>query len=333
MLPNNFTLNQPWWLLLLLVIPFLIFWNSAKPSSALPLNKMATGNNKLPFKIWCLKFLPILNYIALALLIFAMARPQIINMFTTNNGNGIDIMMSIDISGSMLAEDFIPNRLEATKKVAKEFVQMRPNDRLGLTIFSGESFLQCPVTGNHPIMDKQISNLECGMLADGTAIGMGLATAVDHLQTSNAKSKIVILLTDGVNNSGLIDPKTALEIAKSLKVKVYCIGVGTNGNARIPVGKDPFDNWIFSDEKVEIDEALLQQIAKETGGNYYRATQNSDLKNIYKEIDKLEKSKVQIKSQQQIKELYYPFIFYGFILLLVAFISKYTWLRVFPLED
>jgi Ca-activated chloride channel homolog len=328
---SNIILAHPWWLLLLLALPIIYFLNRKNNyKQGLYINNIGTLKYKQGYKVALLKALPLLKYLGLIFLIIAMARPQAVKSFTNNDGEGIDIMMSIDISGSMLAEDFLPNRLESTKKVAAEFINMRPNDKIGLTIFSGESFLQCPLTGDHQVLLNQVNMLQCGMLADGTAIGMGLATAVDHLQTSKTKSKIVILLTDGVNNSGLIDPNTALEIAKSLKIKVYTIGVGTNGNARMPIGKDPFDNWVFSDEKVEIDEALLKQIAAETGGKYYRSTENNSLKNIYKQIDILEKSKVTTKSQQQYRELYERFIWVGFMLWVIAIILEYTWLKSFP---
>ena len=263
----------------------------------------------------------------MANIIIALARPQTSNVNESVNGSGIDIMLSMDISGSMLSEDFTPNRLEAAKSVAKEFVTNRPNDRMGLVIFSGESFTQCPLTTDINILLAQLENVHSGLLVDGTSIGMGLATALDRIKDSKAKSKIIILMTDGVNNTGIIDPKTALEITKAYKIKVYTIGVGTKGTARMPVAKDAAGNWVYDNVPVEIDEALLQQISNETGGKYYRATDNNSLANVYKDIDKLEKSDIEINSFKKYKELFYPYVLMAIIALFLEIVLRNFWFK------
>ena len=235
----------------------------------------------------------ILRLLCLACLIVALARPQTRNDEEMISGQGIDIILCIDVSGSMLAQDFSPNRMEAAKEVAMNFVDSRPTDRIGLVIFSGESFTLCPVTTDESTLKSQIANIQSGLLEDGTAIGSGLATSVDRLRSSKSKSKVVILLTDGENNGGQIPPVTAKEIAKSVGVRVYTIGVGTDGYAPVPM-QTTSGNIVMQREKVNIDEKLLTQIADETGGQYFRAKDNEGLKKIYTEIDRLEKSKIEI---------------------------------------
>jgi Ca-activated chloride channel family protein len=242
------------------------------------------------------------------------------------DSEGVDIVLSMDISGSMLAQDLQPNRLEAAKKVAGEFISSRYTDRIGLVIFSGESFTQCPLTNDQGVLTEQLNGISSGLLKDGTAIGMGLATAVDRLRTSKAKSKLIILLTDGVNNGGLVDPITALEIAKAYQIRVYTIGVGTKGMAPAPV-QDIFGNLVMQPTEVQIDEELLKRIANETGGHYYRATDNQSLRLIYQEIDKLEKTKVEITSFRRYAELFMPYALTGLILLLLEFILRHTVFR------
>ncbi|HEY8661156.1 MAG TPA: VWA domain-containing protein, partial [Hanamia sp.] len=243
-------------------------------------------------------------------------------------GEGVDIMLCIDVSGSMTAQDFTPNRMEAAKKVAEEFVNNRPSDRIGVVIFAGESFTQCPLTTDHYVLINQIRQIRSGLLEDGTAIGSGLATGVDRLRNSKSKSKVIILLTDGVNNGGLIDPSTAKEIAKTFKIKVYTIGVGTNGYAPTPVSTPM--GIVMQNEKVAIDEKLLQNIAYETGGKYFRATDNTSLENIYKEINHLEKSKVEITAFHRYSEKFYPIIFIAMVLLFIEIILRYTLFKKFP---
>jgi Ca-activated chloride channel family protein len=270
----------------------------------------------------------ILRMLALACIIIALARPQTRFDETQREGQGIDIILAIDVSGSMTAQDFTPNRMEAAKKVAEEFVDARPSDRIGVVIFAGESFTQCPLTTDHYVLKSQISQIRNGLLEDGTAIGSGLATSVDRLKNSKSKSKIVILLTDGMNNGGLIDPSTALEIAKTFHVKVYTIGVGTDGYAPTPVNT-PL-GIVMQSQKVSIDEDLLKNIAKQTGGQYFRATDNQSLKKIYGQIDQMEKSKVQITTFHHYTEKFYPFVFAALALLLLEVIFKFTFFKKFP---
>ena len=275
-----------------------------------------------------LRFRPalvLLRSIAFVALVVALARPQSSNISESVDSDGIDIVLSIDVSGSMMAEDLKPNRIEAAKKVAIDFVDKRANDRIGLVIFSGESFTQCPITIDHNIVKEQIDAMKSGMLQDGTAIGMGLATAVDRLRNSKAKSKIIILLTDGVNNTGLIDPSTALEIAKAYKLRVYCIGVGSRGEAPYPV-QTPMGIQKQM-VPVEIDEALLKNISTQTGGKYFRATSNNSLSSIYKEIDQLEKSKVEVSSFKHFTDLFLPFALIALLCLALEMLLRYTVFR------
>ena len=239
---------------------------------------------------------------------------------------GIDIVLSLDISGSMLAKDFEPDRLEAAKKVAMNFIKERPNDRIGLVVFSGESFTQCPITIDHQVLLNLFKDIHSGMVEDGTAIGMGLATAVARLKESKSKTKVIILMTDGVNNMGYIDPYTSIQIAKTYGVRVYTIGVGKNGNAPYPV-KDQNGKTFYQSFPVQIDEPLLRKIAQETGGNYFRATNNTSLKNIYNNIDKLEKSKIKISNYHRKSEQFHVFAFLALFCLLSEFILSKTYLK------
>ena len=228
----------------------------------------------------------------------------------------------------MTAQDFTPNRMEAAKNVAEAFVDDRPSDRIGVVIFAGESFTQCPLTTDHYVLKSQIENIRNGLLEDGTAIGSGLATSVDRLRNSKSKSKVIILLTDGMNNGGLIDPSTALEIAKTFHVKVYTIGVGTDGYAPTPVST-PL-GIVMQNQKVSIDENLLKNIARQTGGQYFRATDNQSLEKIYSQIDKMEKSKVEITTFHHYTEKFYPFVFAALALILLEVILKFTFFKKFP---
>jgi Ca-activated chloride channel family protein len=236
--------------------------------------------------------------------------------------------LCLDISGSMLAQDFTPNRMEAAKNVASDFIDNRPADRIGLVIFSGESFTMCPLTSDRNVLKSQLYNVHSGLLEDGTAIGSGLATGVDRLRSSPSKSKVIILLTDGENNGGLIDPNTAKEIAKAVGVRVYTIGVGTEGYAPMPIQTSA--GIVMQKEKVSIDEKLLTQIANETGGKYFRATDNQSLKNIYTDIDKLEKSKVEITALKRYSEEFFPFALAAAVCLLLELILGFTVFRKFP---
>lgn len=326
---NNITFGQPYFFLLFLIFPLLIWMRYFRGNKKVAAIKISTlkglsksGSLKNTFQN--IPFL--LRLLALACIIIALARPQVKFSEQQREGEGIDIMLCIDVSGSMTAQDFKPNRMEAAKRVAIDFVNHRPDDRIGVVIFAGESFTQCPLTTDHYILISQIQQIRNGLLEDGTAIGSGLATSVDRLRNSKSKSKVVILLTDGINNSGLIDPSTAKEIAKTFHVKVYTIGVGTDGY--IPGLNSPTNNT--PGQNVTIDEKLLKQIASETGGKYFRATDNSSLEKIYEEIDRLEKSKVQITTFRHYSEKFYPFIFAAMALLLLEAILKYTVFKKFP---
>lgn len=268
----------------------------------------------------------VLRMLVVLLLVVVLARPQSTSSWQDVTTEGIDIIMALDISGSMLAEDFKPNRLEAAKKVAKTFISNRPNDRLGLVVFAGESFTQCPLTTDHSVILNLFEGVKSGMLEDGTAIGMGLGTAVKRLKDSEAISKVVILLTDGDNNAGSIAPGTAAEIAKEFGVRVYTIGVGTRGTAPFPV-VDPFGRTRYQDMEVKINEELLTRIADMTGGKYFRATDNASLENVYKEIDELERSKIDVTEYRKRKEEYMPFAIAALLLLACEVLLKQTVLR------
>ncbi len=263
--------------------------------------------------------------LGMAALVVAMARPQSSLSWQNSTTEGIDIVIASDISGSMLAEDFKPNRLEAGKQIAIDFIKGRPDDRIGLVIFSGESFTQCPLTIDHSVLINLFGDIKNGMITDGTAIGMGLATAVNRLKNSEAKSKVVILLTDGSNNAGSIPPITAAEIAKQFKVRVYTVGLGTNGSAPYPV---PTATGIqYQNVPVVIDEVTLSKIANITGGKYFRATNNETLKNIYAQIDQLEKAKIDVTQYRKKTEMFLPWALIALFFLLLEFIMKNTLFR------
>lgn len=326
---KHLSFAHPLYFGLLLLIPFMIWWQQRSKSKDHPAIRVTTLSGIAGVKpSWRVRLRPVLfalRVLALAALSIALARPQSSNTTENIDSEGVDIVLSIDVSGSMLAEDFQPNRIEAAKKVAMQFVDARPTDRLGLVIFSGESFTQCPITIDHNVLKEQLSQIKSGVLQDGTAIGMGLATGVDRLRYAKGKSKVLILLTDGVNNTGLIDPMTALEIAKSYKVRVYTIGVGSQGQAPYPV-QTPFGIQKQM-MPVQIDEPLLRKISSETGGKYYRATNNTSLSTIYKDIDKLEKTKVEISSYKHYAELFFPFALFAIVCLVLEMGLRYTVFR------
>lgn len=262
--------------------------------------------------------------ISVALLIAALARPQSRSSWKDSKTEGIDIVISMDISPSMLAKDFKPNRLAAAKDVLGEFIDARPNDRIGLVIFGGVAFTQCPLTTDHKVLKNMIPAIKVGMVDDGTAIGLGLATAVARIKESKAKSKVVILISDGVNNMGEIAPLTAAELAESFGVRVYCIGVGSRGKALTPVARYTQDEYEYDYVDVEIDEKVMTEICNKTGGQYFRATNKESLKNVYKEIDKLEKTIISEKSFTNKAEHFLPLALAAALLLLLEFILKYT---------
>jgi Ca-activated chloride channel family protein len=298
--------NKPmFWLLLL--IPVYIgwyLWKGRKSQAELrlsTLDSLITAPRSL--RVYLRHGLVVLRSMALALLVLILARPQSLSSWKNVHTEGINIVIALDISGSMLAQDLKPSRIEASKTVAMNFIDNRPNDRIGLVIFSGESFTQCPLTSDHAVLKNLFSGIHTGMVADGTAIGMGLATAVSRIDTL-VKSNVIILLTDGVNNQGAIDPLTAAEIAKAYKTRVYTVGLGTNGKAYAPVAIDPSGRYVYDYVDVEIDEAVLKKVAEITGGKYFRATDTEKLKKIYQEIDRLEKNIIREKNFSNHKELF-----------------------------
>ena len=321
---------RPWVLWALLLIPLMVFWyiRSLKQGKSTLLVSTTKHFQSRSWKQY-LQHLPfIFRALGMAALIVALAQPQERNTEEQFNGEGVDIMLCMDVSGSMLAQDFQPNRLEAAKEVAANFIDQRLTDRIGLVIFSGESFTQCPLTTDKAILKNQLFSMRSGFLEDGTAIGSGLATSLDRLKDSKAASRIVILLTDGENNGGLIDPSTAREMAKTLGIKVYTIGVGSEGMA--PVPQQTSRGVIMQIEKVNIDEKLLTRIAEETGGKYFRAKDKEGLKTIYQEIDKLEKTKIEVTTYTRSTEKFFPFVVLALGLLALEMILRYTLLRKFP---
>lgn len=269
----------------------------------------------------------ILRMLTFTMLVFVLARPQSTNRWQDETVEGIDIMLAMDISGSMLAGDFSPNRIEASKDVASEFVSGRPSDRIGLVLFGGESFTQCPLTTDHTVLINLLNEVKIGIIEDqSTAIGLGLANAVKRLKDSGAKSRVVILVTDGVNNAGSVDPLTAAEIARTFGIRVYTIGVGTIGTAPYPV-MDIFGNIYYQPREVEIDEGILGQISSMTSGAYFRATNNQKLKEIYSQIDKMEKSKIDVKQYSRKYEEYRIFAIAALFLVLLEIIIRTTVLR------
>jgi Ca-activated chloride channel family protein len=288
--------------------------------------KLAQFPKSLKVKLRHVPF--IFRNLALVFIIIAIARPQASNSWRTENTEGIDIMMALDISGTMMAEDLKPNRLEAAKSVASEFILSRPNDNIGLVIFSGESFTQCPLTSDHAVLVNLFKGVNYGLIEDGTAIGLGLANAVSRIKESKAKSKVIILLTDGSNNRGDIAPITAAEIAKTFGIRVYAIGVGSYGVVNIPV---PTPMGIqYQQMQSEFDEKSLQSIAGMTGGKYFRATDNSKLRRIYQEIDQLEKTKINVREYSKKNEQFFLFSLFAFIFLILEVLLRNTLLRRIP---
>ncbi len=322
---NNITFLHPSFFWLLLILPAYIAWYIWKQKSMQASLQISTlkGFSKAPvsIKVYLRHLLFAFRVLSIIFLIIVLARPQSSNSFRDEKVEGIDIMMALDISGSMLAEDFKPNRLEAAKDVAMEFIKGRNNDKIGLVIYAAESFTQCPLTTDHNVLQNLFRDIKLGLIEDGTAIGMGLATAVQRIKDSEAKSKVIILLTDGMNNRGEIAPMTAAEIAKTFGVRVYTIGVGTIGMAPYPMqtvfGKE------YQKVEVKIDEELLENIASMTGGQYFRATDKQKLNEIYAEIDQLEKTRFEVREYTKRKEEYLWFAaLAGFFLLMEIFLRS-----------
>ncbi len=320
-------------LYLLLIIPLMGLWywrmsNQGRAgiqvSSFLPFTGLQQGA-----KIYLRHILFLLRAGAVAALIVCLARPQSSTSWENRTTEGIDIVVVLDISTSMLARDLDPSRLGASKEVAMDFVKNRPFDRVGLVVFAGESFTQCPLTTDHSVLKSLFSEIKTGMVQDGTAIGLGLATGVNRLVDSKAISKVVILLTDGENNGGSIAPLTASEIASSYGVRVYTIGIGTKGMAQTPVARDE-RGYIYQQRKVSIDEDLLKEIAANTGGKYFRATDNRSLEDIYDEIDKMEKSKIEVKEYRKKTERFFPYALLAAALLILELLLRNTIFRSIP---
>ncbi|NQW35593.1 MAG: VWA domain-containing protein [Flavobacteriales bacterium] len=328
---NNFEFTNPGFLWLLISIPLLGFWFFKNRKSDQATLKISNIQAFKQYQSILPKLKPILyvfRLIALSLLIIALARPRNVAVSKkTKTVRGIDIVMAIDVSASMLARDLKPNRLEALKQVAERFVNERPNDRFGIVVYAGESFTQTPITSDKRIVINTIQNLHWGELEGGTAIGMGLGSAVNRLKDSKAKSKVIILLTDGVNNTGFVDPRTASEMAKNLGIKVYTIGLGTNGMALFPVAKDINGELKFDYAKVEIDEDLLKFIATQTEGKYFRATDNKSLSAIYEEINKLETTKIEEFKYYNYSEKYRLLTLLAGLFLLLETVLRLTLFR------
>lgn len=323
--------NIEYLFLLLLLIPYIVWYilKHKKNNATLQMSDTNIYSDiKKSYKIYLLHVPFILRIIVLSLVILILARPQTTNNWQNSEVEGIDIMLAIDVSTSMLAEDLKPNRLEAAKDVAAEFISGRPNDNIGITLFAGESFTQCPLTVDHTVLLNLFQSINSGIVEDGTAVGMGIANAVSRLKDSKAKSKVIILLTDGTNNKGDISPLTAADIAKSFGIRVYTIGVGTNGMAPYPLRVAGTIQYINT--PVEIDEKTLTQIAITTNGNYFRATNNSKLKEVYKEIDKLEKTKLNVKQYSKRHEEYQWFAFIALLFLLLEFYLRNSILKKIP---
>lgn len=329
---NNVSFAYPWVFYLIFLIPLLIiwYWRQNKDRSAAitysNLDLFKGLNKTLKERLRHLPFL--LRLIGLSLLIVALARPQSFSSGENVYTEGIDVAMLLDISGSMLAEDFKPNRLEAAKDVIDEFVSGRTTDKIGLVVFASESFTQCPLTIDYPVLRNLLQDIKSGIIEDGTAIGTAIANGVNRLKDSEAKSKIIILLTDGVNNSGEIDPITAAQIAKKFGIRIYTVGVGTEGEAPYPF-QTPFGKR-YQMVPVEIDEKVLNEVANITDGKYFRATDNKKLEEIYKIIDTLEKTRVEITSYRKAKELFYGWIAAGLLVILMEVILAKTYLRKLP---
>ncbi|MBQ7421056.1 MAG: VWA domain-containing protein [Prevotella sp.] len=328
--------NKEYLLLLLLLIPYIIWYIYYRKRSEPTMRMSDTYAYQKAPRSWRIRLIHLpmmLRCLAFTLIVFVLARPQTYNAWDNKQIEGIDIMLAMDVSTSMLAEDISPNRMEVAKDVARDFISDRPNDNIGLTIFAGEAFTQCPMTTDHASLMNLLHNVRTdlasnGLIQDGTAIGMGLANAVSRLKDSKTKSRIVILLTDGSNNMGDISPMTAAEIAKSFGIRVYTIGFGTNGMARYPVQINGVTQYVQA--KGEIDYKTLHNIALTTNGNFYRATSRSELAQIYKDIDQLEKTKFSTKSYSKRYEAYKPFALAAFIILLLEVLLRITVFRRIP---
>lgn len=326
---RNIVFENGWFLWFLLIIPLLLAYYIYRQNRSHASLKLSTAGffaeSRNTFRHWLRHILFAMRLAVIALVIIVIARPQNVDKWQSSTTEGIDIVLALDVSGSMLARDFSPDRLEASKNVATEFISGRPYDRIGLTVFSGESFTQCPLTTDHAVLINLLREIRSGMIEDGTAIGVGLATAINRIKDSDAISKVIILLTDGVNNTGSIDPMTAAEIAHTFGIRVYTIGVGSRGYADYPV-QTPFGTR-YQKMQVEIDEALLKEIADLTGGRYFRAVDNTSLQQVYSEIDKLEKSKIETREHSRREEVFMPWALAAAIILTLELLFRYLFLK------
>lgn len=323
---------QFFWLFLLLPIAIAWFlWKRKQQSPTLKISSLKGFQASGTFLAKLRPLLFVMRLLALSALIVAMARPRTVDVSNkTKTTKGIDIVIAVDVSGSMLAKDLKPNRMEALKRVASDFVEERPNDRIGLVVYAAEAYTKTPVTSDKAVVLDAINSIKYdNVLQDGTGIGMGLTTAINRLKDSKAKSKVIILLTDGVNNAGFIEPETASDIAEQYGIKVYTIGIGTNGMAEFPYAIAPNGQFLFRMMQVEIDEKLMQNIARKTGGKYFRATSNSKLAQIYKEINKLETTEIQELRFYDYDEKYRPFVWLAGILVLLEIGLRNTIFRSF----
>ncbi|SEK94799.1 Ca-activated chloride channel family protein [Maribacter orientalis] len=329
---ENISFANPDFFWLFLVLPLAIVWYIFKQKEETASLRISSAKG-FSYKSILPKLKPglfILRLLALGAIIVALARPQTEDISTrTKTTKGIDIVMAIDVSSSMLARDLKPNRLSALKDVAADFIKKRPNDRIGLVVYAGEGYTKTPVTTDKSIVLNALSEITYGQLEDGTAIGMGLATSVNRLKESTAKSKIIILLTDGVNNSGFIEPQTASDLAIEFGIKTYTIGLGTNGNALSPIAYNADGSFRYGMRQVEIDEELLKDIAQATGGRYFRATDNESLEEIYDEINKLEKTEIEEFKYYRYEEKFRPWVLLAGALLLLEWILRNTLFRSF----
>lgn len=328
----NIQFANPEFFWLFLVLPAVVLWYYLKRKSAQATLKISTikGVQTQPFVSRIRLVLPVLRVLSLGAIIVALARPQTVSVEAkSKTTKGIDIVMAIDVSSSMLAKDLSPNRLLALKEVAGEFIKGRPNDRIGLVAYAGESYTKTPITTDKSIVLRSLREISYGTLNDGTAIGMGLATSVNRLKDSKALSKVIILLTDGVNNAGFIEPKTAAELAVEYGIKTYTIGLGTNGNAMSPIAYNPDGSFRYGMRQVEIDEDLLTEIAKVTGGKYFRATDNEKLEAIYQEINSLEKTEIEELKYYSYEEKFRIWALAAFVLLALEWLLKNTLFRSF----
>lgn len=328
---NNITFAHPWLLLGLVVVPAMVawyIWRYRKQHPAVQHSTILTSAPERGLRARLLWLPYALRCLAVGLLIIALARPQSQLSRQEMTVEGIDIVLAIDVSGSMLAEDFKPNRLEAAKKVAADFIDGRTTDRMGLVVFAGEAYTQVPLTVDHHVLLQQLGSLKSGTIKDGTALGDGLATAINRIKDSDAKSKVIILLTDGVNNQGSVDPQSAAEICQLYGIRLYTIGMGTMGKAPFPF-RDPFGRVHYQNIDAEIDEPLLRSMAEQTvEGQYFRATNKGSLQEVFAQIDEMEKSKIDVTQYAQTRDEHAPFLWWALLALVIEALVGWVWFKL-----